>query len=42
VGNNGKRAAALDLFFDFDGVGHNPRLSTATASVRLALKARLP
>jgi hypothetical protein len=24
VGNNGKRAAALDLFFDFDGVGHNP------------------
>ena len=27
VGDDGKRAAALDLFFDFGGVGHNPRLS---------------
>ena len=30
VGNDGKRAAALDLFFDFGGslgFGHNPRLS---------------
>ena len=35
--DDGKRAAALDLFFDFGGFGHNPRLST-TRLIRQALR----